>query len=168
MKSLFVTVGSQLPFDRLIIAVDEWAQQHSDCRVFAQIGFSRYRPNFMRYQATLSPSEYREALMKADLIVAHAGMGTIISALELGKPLLLMPRLAEKKEHRNDHQLATVTHLVKKFTQIEVAENTDKLKKKLDIFFNTETQSEPKSLFFSVSPELIHVIRSFIADESDQ
>jgi UDP-N-acetylglucosamine transferase subunit ALG13 len=43
----------------------------------------------------------------ADAIVAHAGMGTIISALEFGKPLLVMPRLASLGEHRNDHQLAT-------------------------------------------------------------
>ena len=40
-------------------------------------------------------------------IVAHAGMGTILTALELGKPLLIMPRRAALGEHRNDHQLAT-------------------------------------------------------------
>jgi UDP-N-acetylglucosamine transferase subunit ALG13 len=43
----------------------------------------------------------------ADAIVAHAGMGTILNALQLGKPLLVMPRRAALGEHRNEHQSAT-------------------------------------------------------------
>jgi hypothetical protein len=39
--------------------------------------------------------------------VAHAGMGTILSALELGTPVLVMPRRAALGEQRNDHQVAT-------------------------------------------------------------
>jgi hypothetical protein len=34
-------------------------------------------------------------------------MGTILSALELGTPTLVMPRRAALGEHRNDHQMAT-------------------------------------------------------------
>ena len=45
----------------------------------------------------------------AAAIVAHAGMGTILTALETGKRLLVMPRRAALGEHRNDHQLATVS-----------------------------------------------------------
>ena len=37
-------------------------------------------------------------------------MGTIISALTAGKPLMIMPRRAHLDEHRNDHQWATVQH----------------------------------------------------------
>jgi UDP-N-acetylglucosamine transferase subunit ALG13 len=38
-------------------------------------------------------------------------MGTIINALSLGKPLLVMPRRAHLGEQRNDHQWATVRAL---------------------------------------------------------
>ena len=55
----------------------------------------------------MSPKECTDRMVAADAIIAHAGMGTILTALEMGKPLLVMPRRAELGEHRNDHQLAT-------------------------------------------------------------
>ena len=46
-------------------------------------------------------------MQRAKVIVAHAGMGSIISALELGKPIVVMPRHGALRETRNDHQVAT-------------------------------------------------------------
>ena len=40
-------------------------------------------------------------------MVAHCGMGSILSALSHGKPIVVMPRSAAKGEHRNEHQFAT-------------------------------------------------------------
>ena len=39
---IFVTVGSQLPFDRLVRAVDDWAAGNGGAAAFAQIGASSY------------------------------------------------------------------------------------------------------------------------------
>jgi UDP-N-acetylglucosamine transferase subunit ALG13 len=103
---IFVTVGEQLPFDRLIRTVDEWAGP-SKKEVFAQIGRSAYKPQHISYKNFLTPEEFKENLLAADIVVAHAGMGTIITALELGKPILIMPRQTKFGEVRNDHQLAT-------------------------------------------------------------
>ena len=108
---IFVTVGTQLPFDRLVAAVDRWAAAHPGRRVLAQVGPSALRPAHIEYQAFLSPAECRERMLAADAIVAHAGMGTILGALEMGRPLLVMPRRAALGEHRNDHQLATAKWL---------------------------------------------------------
>jgi UDP-N-acetylglucosamine transferase subunit ALG13 len=104
---IFVTVGTQLPFDRLVGAVDRWAATRADAEVFAQVGPTALRPAHIAWQRFVSPAECRERMRAADAIVAHAGMGTILSALELGTPILVMPRLAALGEHRNDHQLAT-------------------------------------------------------------
>ena len=104
---IFVTVGTQLPFDRLISAVDAWAGERPGNRVFAQIGPSELRPRHIEYRDFIAPSECRDQMARASVIVAHAGMGTILSALELGKPVLVMPRVAALGEHRNEHQLAT-------------------------------------------------------------
>ena len=41
---IFATVGTQLPFDRLIVALDQWAASSPDVEVFAQIGRGEYRP----------------------------------------------------------------------------------------------------------------------------
>ena len=79
--------------------------------VFAQIGPSRLRPRHIQHAEFVSPKECSERMTGADAVVAHAGIGTILTALELGKPLLVMPRRAEFGEHRNDHQLATAVGL---------------------------------------------------------
>lgn len=44
-------------------------------------------------------------------MVSHAGMGSIITAMEMGKPIIVMARDHRRGEHRNGHQLSTVAHL---------------------------------------------------------
>jgi UDP-N-acetylglucosamine transferase subunit ALG13 len=104
---IFVTVGTQLAFDRLITAVDEWAGTSGEPEIFAQIGPTRLRPRNIEHAKFISPEECCERMLAAKAIVAHVGMGTILTALEMGKPLLVMPRRAALGEHRNDHQLST-------------------------------------------------------------
>lgn len=104
---IFVTVGTQLAFDRLTTAVDGWAGASAGRDVFAQIGPSRLQPRYIEHKQFVPPDECAARMGAADAIVAHAGMGTILTALEMGKPLLVMPRRAALGEHRNDHQLAT-------------------------------------------------------------
>ena len=56
---IFVAVGTQLPFDRLIRSVDQWAGR-SRHEVFAQIGPADYVPRNMPYARFISPDAYRE------------------------------------------------------------------------------------------------------------
>ena len=109
---IFVTVGFQMPFDRLIRAVDEWAGATARRDVFAQTGDGEYRVRHIEAAPWLEPPAFRERLEQADAIVSHAGMGTILLALELGKPLLVLPRRAHLGETRSDHQVATAHELV--------------------------------------------------------
>ena len=108
---IFVTVGSQLPFDRLIRAMDEWAGRNPGVRVFAQTGNGEYRPRHMEWRKHLALPEFRALCSEAGFIVSHAGIGNVLLALELGKSLVILPRRAELKEHRNDHQMATARRL---------------------------------------------------------
>lgn len=103
---IFVTVGTQLAFDRMVAAVDAWAGQ-SGAKVFAQIGPGAYRPAHMQYAEFLEPADFDRQFSEASLVIAHAGMGSILTALSYGKPLIIMPRRADMGEHRNDHQMAT-------------------------------------------------------------
>jgi len=107
---IFATVGTQLPFDRLITALDAWAGRNPHVEVFAQIGRGRHLPRNMGWARDIDPTEFRVHLAECTTVVAHAGMGSIISAIELGKRVIVMPRRASLGEHRNDHQLATVEH----------------------------------------------------------
>ncbi len=109
---IFVTVGMQLPFDRLMKAVDDWcAATGRGEEVFGQtchLGRENYVPRNFSHVEELTFDEMSVRLMDARVIVAHAGMGTIISALMLRKRIVLLPRRAALGEQRNDHQLATV------------------------------------------------------------
>lgn len=107
MQRLFVTVGAQMPFDRLVAAMDRWAATHPGCRVLAQIGASDLAPRHLTWARFLSPSELERAYDEAHAVVGHAGTGTLLAALERGRPIVVLPRRADLRETRNDHQLAT-------------------------------------------------------------
>ena len=104
---IFVTVGAQMPFDRFIRAVDTWAAQCGRSDIFAQIGPQAWKPRHIEWTKFLAPDDHRRRVEGAVMIVAHAGMGSIITALEYGKPILVMPRRGDLGETRNDHQVAT-------------------------------------------------------------
>jgi UDP-N-acetylglucosamine transferase subunit ALG13 len=97
-------------------------------------------------------------MVTAELIVAHAGMGTIITALELGKPILVMPRREYLHETRNDHQVATVNQFARR-EGIIVAMDEKELFSKLD---QAEVFSASTRISREASAELISTIRSFI------
>jgi UDP-N-acetylglucosamine transferase subunit ALG13 len=108
---VFVSVGSMMPFDRLVRAMDDWAAANPEVPVVIQIGRGRYEPRHARFVRLMPVTDYRDAVRAARLFVAHAGMGSIIAAIEAGKPLLMLPRLAAEGEHNNDHQLATAANI---------------------------------------------------------
>lgn len=99
-----------MPFDRLINAVDRWAFETNRADVFAQIGETRHWPQYMQAAPFLTPAQFEQRMRLATGIVAHAGTGTIIAALRLNKPLLVLPRESSRGETRNDHQIATAKH----------------------------------------------------------
>lgn len=123
---IFVTVGGQLPFDRLVHTVDQWARRLQREDVFAQVGKSSNPPDYIQWKRFLSPPDFQSKAREAQVIIAHAGMGSILTALEFGKPIVVMPRRAHLGEHRNDHQWATVKHLGRG-VDISVAADEDEL-----------------------------------------
>jgi UDP-N-acetylglucosamine transferase subunit ALG13 len=103
---ILLTVGTQLPFDRFVEIVDRIAPQLPE-RIFAQVGYSHYRPANMDWRAFIGPIEFETLIRTCSLIISHAGIGTAVMAQKHRKPLILFPRRAALDEHRNDHQLAT-------------------------------------------------------------
>jgi UDP-N-acetylglucosamine transferase subunit ALG13 len=155
---IFVTVGSQTPFDRLVRAVDEWAGKHARTDVFAQIAATTYRPEHIEYKNFLTPTEFGEAIQRCSVIVAHAGMGTIISALELGKQVVVMPRRASLHETRNDHQVATAQRFGAQ-GRIIVANDESELPYKLA---HASSLGESNRIDTYASPLLLATLREFL------
>ncbi len=105
---VFVTTGTQLPFKRMIDIVDNWAATEPNVNVIAQTANSTESYEHITTVDFLSPDKYEEYTTTADVIVGHAGMGTIITGFEKNKPVILMARKFIHGEHRNDHQQSTV------------------------------------------------------------
>lgn len=108
---IFLTVGTILPFDRLTKAVDEWAGLRSDIEVFGQIGDvsdENYLPQHFRWERRLNNADFKEKIHTSAAVIAHAGIGAIIEALQLGKQIVILPRERRFQEHVNDHQLQTI------------------------------------------------------------
>lgn len=109
---IFLTIGSMFPFDRLVRAMDAWAAEAGAGEdVLAQIGAGAYEPAHMRWVRRLDRAAYAGAMAEARLIVAHAGVGSVVTAGEMGKPIVVMPRRAALGEHTSDHQVETVSWL---------------------------------------------------------
>jgi UDP-N-acetylglucosamine transferase subunit ALG13 len=155
---IFVTVGTQLPFDRLVRGVDEWAARSGRGDVFAQIGPTSWRPRHIEAAPFVSPEEHRRRMESADAIVGHAGMGTIIGAMELGKPVLIMPRMAGRGEHRNDHQVAT-TKRFEAVSGVAVAWDEQELPARLEALLQMGVGERIAS---QASERLITAIRQFV------
>lgn len=155
---IFVTVGSDIPFDRLVRTVDRWARERERRDVFAQIGHRAWQPGFITHSAMLAPAEFRERLVNCSIVVGHAGMGTILSALRYSKPILVMPRKGSLGETRNDHQVATARHLLD-MAKINVAFDDDELFAFLDRV-DELTPKEPIPPF--ANQDLIKGLREFI------
>jgi UDP-N-acetylglucosamine transferase subunit ALG13 len=128
---IFVTVGAQMPFDRLVMAVDEWAGRRGRDDVLAQTGESHIAPRNIRSVRHLAPPQFDRAVRECSAVVAHAGTGSIFSALRAGKPILVMPRRAALRETRNDHQLGTARQLCPRLG-VPVAMDEHELQGRLD------------------------------------
>lgn len=154
---IFVTVGSQMPFDRLIMTVDKWAMQNKRKDIFAQIGKKAVKPMHIQCVETLSPSDFESCIKRADFIVAHAGMGSIITALMNNKPIIVFPRLARLHETRNDHQVASAEYFSEK-GYIRMARTEEDLISKL----SSEIPTQMRSISKEASRSLLYEIKKFI------
>ena len=156
---IFVTVGTQLAFDRLVCAVDDWASRHEE-RVVVQAGPDADGARWPNIEAKghMAPKDYEAQFSTARVVVGHAGIGTILSAQRFGKPLVILPRRQVLGEHRNDHQMATARE-VSRLRGIHIAWNAGDIPALLaqDLAGAETDGGEDRA-------QLISAIRSFIAD----
>ena len=166
---IFLTVGSEIAFDRLVRAVDVWCGDGHHNTVFGQIahsGLNGYRPQNFVWKEFVSPVEYRRLYDEAELIIAHAGMGSIITALVKAKPILIMPRRAVFRETRNDHQVATAK-IFSERKGIFVAEDETMVASMLDKWKGLIGTISFKSAGPYAEDHLVKTIRDFIQANND-
>ena len=156
---IFVTVGTQLPFERLVAAVDEWAGRATPRPdVLAQVGAGRLDYPNMRCVRALDGSRYAEVIAQAELMIAHAGTGSILTALDRGVPVIVMPRDHRQAEHRDDHQSQTARQL-EKMGLASVAWNASDLPELIEAALARSDEDRPSR---QRSTELVDYIRSYL------
>ena len=103
---IFVTLGSQkFQFNRLLQAIDRQIESGKITEpVFAQTGWSDYKPVHYEWAPFLDREDMDAWVAKADVVIAHGGTGAIVGALKAGKKVIAVPRLAKYGEHVDDHQ----------------------------------------------------------------
>jgi len=157
---IFITTGTQEPFDRLIETMDDIAGQYPDVHFVVQAFHSHYKAKNFEVLEFLSAADFSDYMDKAELIISHAGMGTIISALVDSKPIIVMPRLLKHNEHRNEHQLATARKF-EAMGYLNVAYDEDELKDKFKNLWPHNVKPLHK-IGGTASDQLIDSLRTFI------
>ena len=150
---IFVTLGSQkFQFNRLLKAVDELDTEEE---IFAQIGYSDYKPQHYKYKEFLDREEFAAWEEKADVVITHGGTGAIIGAVKKGKKVIAVPRLVKYGEHVDDHQI----QLIKQFKDLNLiyACVDGDLQKALEVVKNN-TYNEYKSNTKTIIKSLVDFI----------
>ena len=107
---IFVTLGtSDYPFTRLLKQMDDLIENNIVKNIIVQCGNEDYQPKNFTIIKNLDKKEFNEYLKKAEVVITHGGVGTIIDCIKMGKKVIAFPRKAEYGEATNNHQ-ATKTH----------------------------------------------------------
>lgn len=109
---IFVTVGNAVQsFRRLIEAVDRIARSDALAghEIIVQSGnSSNAHVDHCILEPFLPLNRFLELIDRANIVICHAGNGTLMHVLRAGKIPVVMPRLKQFNEHVDDHQLDLV------------------------------------------------------------
>jgi len=103
---ILVTLGTQdKEFPRLIQAVERQIELGNiKDEVVVQAGSTKYYSNKMKIVDYIPIKEFSSLLEQADIIITHAGVGSIIEGLKNNKKVIVVARKKEYGEHVNNHQ----------------------------------------------------------------
>lgn len=153
---IFVMFGTQdKRFDRLLNAILA-SEFIKDNDVYVQLGYTKGEYEGIHCQEYYSEEELMHQIDIADLIITHAGVGAIVSALKLKKRVIVVPRLGEFKEQNNDHQVQIMERFDKQGYIIPCIDLT-----KLDETVNNAYNFEPKD-YVTEKQGIIDEITDFI------
>lgn len=104
---ILVLLGTfQKDFSRPLKALDGAVQLgliHE--QIIVQAGHTLFTSTNMQIFKFFSSDELDKLYMAANLVITHAGVGSILKGLKLSKKMIAIARLNQYNEHVDDHQL---------------------------------------------------------------
>ena len=123
----------------------------SDADVLWQTGITDVTGLGIDARESVPARELSDAVAQADLVVAHSGTGSALTAMDAGKCAVLLPRLAIHGEHIDDHQLQIAGELDRRGLALACAvEDLDS-----DVF----TQAMRRTVAVGVDPPPFRLLR---------
>ena len=160
---IYCTVGNHYqPFDRLVGALDQIAPDLGQPCI-AQIGHKTAPPRNLQWHRFIPYQKAEQLIKSASLVIAHAGIGTIIQAKKFGAPLIIVPRRKRYREHNSDHQMDIAAQLLQRAQpRMRVAEPFELFATLVNEMLHS---SFPKAAFGTEGAQNIrYSIRAFIQD----
>ncbi|MBN1123709.1 MAG: hypothetical protein JXA82_01780 [Sedimentisphaerales bacterium] len=157
---IFVTVGTQLPFDRMVQFVDDACEKGLiDKEVFGQIGVGAVSPMHFPSVDVMLKKEYDQVFHEAEYIISHAGMGTISLAFSLNKRILVIPRLSQYNEVVNDHQ-SHIADFFEREGYLLAARNAEEFGRKIQQLPSFTPRPREKTV-----SSIVQAIQNFLSQE---
>ncbi|MCC3671234.1 PssE/Cps14G family polysaccharide biosynthesis glycosyltransferase [Terrisporobacter mayombei] len=104
---IYVTLGTQkFQFDRILIKLDELIENNKiNDEVIVQCIYHTYKPKNFEIFALKPIEEVEELVKKSQLVITHAGTGSLVQCIKFKKNTVVVPRLSEFGEHVDNHQI---------------------------------------------------------------
>lgn len=125
--------------------------------VIVQAGFTHFKSNKMRVFNMIPKEELEILVKKADLVITHAGVGSIEMSLEQGKKVIAVPRLKKYREHVNNHQIDIEKEFNKRGWIIGINDVSDLKEALLKVKNFTPKRYEKQK-----NDQLVNIIKTFI------
>jgi beta-1,4-N-acetylglucosaminyltransferase len=126
---IFVTVGTnEAPFHRLLLALNDLRIEEE---LIVQYGASDVRPSGATCIESVPFEELAGLVRRARLVISHAGVGSVLTALSNGKRPVVVPRLKRFGEAVDDHQVDLARRLHPGL--VTLVEDTAQLQKALEL-----------------------------------
>lgn len=125
--------------------------------VWVQVGSTKFKSKDMKIFDLIANEELNVLIDRADLIITHGGVGSIIMCLKKRKKIIAVPRMSKYGEHVNDHQLQIVNNFDKE-GYIKGVVNLEILGKTIEDIKNNFTPKE----FKSNTSNIIKILEDFI------
>lgn len=151
---ILVTLGTQdKSFLRLLEALEKQCESGLiQDEIIVQSGYTKFDSKHMKLIPYFSQDELDQYRQKAECIITHGGVGSILDGCRYGKKIIGVARLKAFKEHINDHQIE-ICEQFSKDGYILYAENLEDIHRLIE----QSKSFEPKKYIFDNKKLIMHI-----------